>query len=90
MGVERREKIPSLREAEELGVIFKIQRPREEDGEEDTRTIILVAIKLPAALLQGIDQYKKAYKHGSRSEVIRLAIVKLLRESIWRMGSGHE
>lgn len=52
--------------------------------EGDDRSVMLVAVKLPAALVEGIDTYMRKFKYESRSQVIRLALVNLFRRSIWK------
>ena len=96
MGVEKREKVSSLREAEkrELKLLIHgvmeyeglLGEPRDEGREEEYKEEIikLVSVKMPVALIQGMDELVRKGDFESRSHVIRYAVAKLLRETIWR------
>ncbi|MGC8849879.1 MAG: ribbon-helix-helix domain-containing protein [Candidatus Bathyarchaeia archaeon] len=46
----------------------------------------LVTVKLPKALVEGIDELIKAGFYQSRSAAIRTAVRELLRKELWNNG----
>jgi len=47
----------------------------------------LVTVKLPEALLDGIDELVKAGMYENRSAAIRAAVRDLLKNELWRTGT---
>jgi len=54
------------------------------DGNLGRRVLKLVTVKLPEAILEGLDELVKAGMYQSRSAAIRAAVRDMLKKELWR------
>jgi antitoxin ParD1/3/4 len=61
-----------------------ISRPSEYQSSSELSVLKLITVKLPEAILEGLDELVKAGMYQNRSAAIRAAVRDMLKKELWR------
>jgi antitoxin ParD1/3/4 len=61
-----------------------ISRPSEYQSSSELWVLKLITVKLPEAILEGLDELVKAGMYQNRSAAIRAAVRDMLKKELWR------
>jgi Arc/MetJ-type ribon-helix-helix transcriptional regulator len=61
-----------------------ISRPSEYQSSSELSVLKLITVKLPEAILEGLNELVKAGMYQNRSAAIRAAVRDMLKKELWR------